>query len=265
MRRQYGVVRALRIFIMLVILAAVGGQTWLDKVRSTDWDAPLWVAIYPINADGRSQTTKYIQQLEDRDFADIEAYFRKQAADYDLPLQRPFVVRLANPIDDLPPVPPDNDQPLKVMWWSLKLRFWAWQAVEDPSDPPADIRMFVLYHDPSVNDRLAHSLGLQKGLIGVVNAYADRGHAGKNNMVIAHEMLHTVGATDKYDLSNNLPIYPEGFAEPDRDPRYPQQLAELMAGRIPISPRAADVPDSLRRTLIGQLTAREINWLPSGE
>ena len=52
---------------------------------------------------------------------------------------------------------------------------------------------------PACATQLAHSLGLQKGLIGVVNAFASSSQAAENNVVIAHELLHTVGATDKYD------------------------------------------------------------------
>lgn len=264
MRHEQGVVRALRIFLMLVVLAAVAGEAWLVKLRTTDWDAPLWVAVYPINADGRPQTAEYIARLDDGAFADIEAYFRDQAQKHGLPLDEPFVVRLADEIDAIPPLPPEQGQPLQVMWWSLKMRYWAWQASGNPGDPPGDIRMFVKYHDPDVTPRLDHSLGLQKGLIGVVNAYADRRYAGQNNVVIAHEMLHTVGATDKYDLSNNQPLFPQGYAEPDREPRYPQRYAELMGGRIPVGPAASDQPGWLKRTLIGDLTAQEINWVPAG-
>lgn len=260
MKREQGLVRTLRIFVLLVILAAVAGEAWLVRLRTTDWDAPLWVAVYPINADGRQQTAAYIAGLDDAAFADIEAYFRQQAQQHGVRLQQPFVVRLAGAIEAVPPLPPQAEQPLRVMWWSLRLRFWAWRAADNPADPPADIRMFVNYHDPGTTPRLRHSLGLQKGLIGVVNAYADRDYAGQNNVVIAHEMLHTLGATDKYDLATNQPLFPVGYAEPEREPRYPQRLAELMAGRIPVAPAAAQLPGGLRRTLIGALTAREINW-----
>ena len=93
-----------------------------------------------------------------------------------------------------------------------------------------------------------------------MNVFASDAMAGTNNVVIAHEMLHTFGATDKYDLATNLPLFPDGYAEPERMPRVPQQFAEIMGGRIPISPLRADQPDGLHRVVIGPLTAREINW-----
>ena len=80
-------------------------------------------------------------------------------------------------------------------------------------------------------------------------------------MVITHELLHTLGATDKYDLATNQPLYPEGYAEPDQQPLFPQEKAEIMAGRIPLSETKAAMPEGLTHTLIGEKTAREIKWI----
>jgi hypothetical protein len=76
----------------------------------------------------------------------------------------------------------------------------------------------------------------------VVNAFADSDHEGSNNVVIAHELLHTLGATDKYDPIGNQPLYPDGYANPQASPRLPQRRAEIMAGRIPISETVAEIP-----------------------
>jgi len=69
-----------------------------------------------------------------------------------------------------------------------------------------------------------------------VHLFAARSQAAQNDIVIAHELLHTFGATDKYDAGSDAPRYPEGFAEPQREPRYPQRYAEIMAGRVPLGP-----------------------------
>ena len=123
------------------------------------------------------------------------------------------------------------------------------------------MRIFVLYQDPGQTENVPHSTGLQKGLVGVVHAYAAEDLDGANNIVIAHELLHTLGATDKYDPATLAPIYPAGYAQPDRDPRYPQEYAELMAGRRPLAPGEVEMPESLAGVLIGPETAAEINWL----
>jgi hypothetical protein len=71
---------------------------------------------------------------------------------------------------------------------------------------------------------------------------------------------HTFGASDKYDPQTNQPRYPEGYAEPARNPLYPQQQAEIMAGRVAMSQRSAEAPIGLSQVVIGPVTAREIHW-----
>jgi len=78
---------------------------------------------------------------------------------------------------------------------------------------------------------------------------------------MAHELLHTFGATDKYDLATGLPQYPDGFADPQLSPRYPQQLAEIMAVKTPLSATEARMPDNLADERVGAVTAREIGWI----
>ena len=46
-----------------------------------------------------------------------------------------------------------------------------------------------------------------------------------------------------------------------RRPRYPQPLAEVMGGRIPVAEDRAEIPPSLDYVVVGEATAREIGWL----
>ena len=48
--------------------------------------------------------------------------------------------------------------------------------------------------------------------------------------------------------------------DPEREPRYPQEQTEIMAGRRPVSAQDAEVPRSLREVIVGPATAREIKW-----
>jgi hypothetical protein len=125
---------------------------------------------------------------------------------------------------------------------------------------PEDVRMFVLYHDPALSPVVPHSLGIEKGLIGVVNAFAVEAMDGGNDMVIAHELLHTLGATDKYDPLNDAPVFPDGYGNPRQSPLYPQKFAELMAGRRMLSATSWEQPSSLDEVVIGPATAIEIRW-----
>lgn len=252
--------KTLRITLLLLVLFFVGMNSWLTQLRSTDWNEPLWVVIYPVNGDHSDNSQRYINNLSPGTFDAIETFLASEAQRHGQQIKEPVTIQLAPQVLDRPPAPPANSNILSVMLWSLKLRYWAWR--NDTFDgPQPDVQMFVVYYDPQTHSRLRHSLGLRKGMIGVVNAYADRTLAERNNVIIAHEFLHTVGASDKYDLANNQPYYPEGYAEPDKIPLYPQNKAEIMGGRIPLSKHDAVMPASVAKSSIGDRTAQEINWL----
>lgn len=244
---------------MLYILLMVAIGSWLSKARSTDWDKPLNVIIYSINADGRTATQKYINKIEDSDFTDIEEFFQRESKKYNLVLNKPIDISYAGELNVKPPIPPRNSSQLSIMLWSLKLRYWVWKNDNYPY--PQDATIYVLYFDPEITKTVAHSLGLQKGLIGIVNAFASKNMKKENNVIIAHELLHTVGAVDKYDSKTNQPLYPIGYANAEQQPLYPQEKAEIMAGRIAVSENKAEQPEKLGKVTIGESTAIEINWL----
>jgi hypothetical protein len=251
--------RRLRIAVLLLILAFVALNTWFDRVYSTDWNIPLRVAVYPINGDGSEVTERFMQRIDSDDFLALEAFFTRQADNYGLAMERPVRFSLASRLDEMPPVLERGSGPLRGMLWSLRTRYWVWSTPDAPGPAP-DVKLFVLYHDPQYSPELPHSVGLQKGLFGIVNVFADRQMMGSNDAVTAHELLHTLGATDKYDPASNQPSWPDGYAEPQREPRYPQVFAELMAGRIAVSDSDATTPESLRHVVIGAKTATEIGW-----
>jgi hypothetical protein len=146
---------------------------------------------------------------------------------------------------------------VEAVLWSLQMRFWAWRN-DAYAGPRPHVRLFVLYFDPEQRQRLPHSVGLQKGMLGRVNAFAGDAMTETNNVIIAHELLHTLGATDKYDPSGNRPQYPDGYAEPRREPR--SRALRNHGGRIPLDRTRAEIPRTLDETLIGAATAREISW-----
>ena len=251
--------RRLRIIILLLILLFVALNTYFDRVYSTDWNTPLRIAAYPINADGRLATEQYIRQLPSDALHGIEMFFEEEAKEYGLQMERPIRMTLLPTLAKQPPPLDASAGRLGILLWSLRMRYWAWRVDAPPGAAP-DIKLFVLYHDPAISPAVPHSVGLQKGLFGVVHVFADTGMKGSNDTVIAHELLHTLGATDKYDLRSNQPAHPDGFAEPDREPLYPQSLAELMGGRIPVSSAASTTPESLQQVIVGAKTASEIGW-----
>jgi hypothetical protein len=251
--------RRLRILILLLILGFVALNTYFDRVYSTDWDAPLRVAVYPINGDGSDEVERFIRDQPRDDYTALEGFFATESKDYGVELEQPVRFSTAQQLREAPPLIAPGSNALQIAWWSLHTRYWAWRT---PVQGPApDVKLFVLYHDPNRSPMLPHSTGLQKGLFAIVHAFADRQMLGSNDVVIAHELLHTLGATDKYDLATGLPSHPAGYADPERSPLYPQSYAELMGGRIPLSASKAEMPESLRRVVVGAVTAQEIGWV----
>ncbi|HHJ19970.1 MAG TPA: hypothetical protein ENJ84_09160 [Gammaproteobacteria bacterium] len=250
--------KKLRVGVLLVVLFFVSGKTYLQQFNARDWNEPLHVMIYPVNGDQRPSTARYIEKLTTDDFVPINHFMQAQAVNYGIRDLQPVQVELGPVVGNSPPEPPLEASVLNTIAFSLQLRFWG--ALNESDARPGDIRIFVVYQDPEFTDSVPHSLALKKGLLGLVYGYADETLTGTNNFVITHEMLHTLGATDKYDPGTNMPLYPQGFASPYLPDRYAQTKAEIMGGRIPQSPTLAAIPDSLNDAMIGSYTALEINW-----
>lgn len=216
-----------------------------------------------MNGEGNSIVGEYINQLDDATFKAIDQFFKREATHYELINEQPIKTRLGQTLQELPPEPPSPPfNSIEAIVWSLKFRYWAYTSTPDNESNLHRVRVFVYYHEATEGKTLKHSLGLDKGLLSIVHAFAAKEQQPQNNIVIAHELLHTVGATDKYN-SHNEPIYPDGYAEPDKQPLFPQQRAEIMSARIPSSEFQSKMADNLTQCLIGEKTAVEINWIQS--
>lgn len=249
-----------RIFVLLMILFGVSADALLKHHRLQDWSAPLTVGIFPINADSSEITKRYIATLSKANFVLIEQYISEQSKEHGLTLNRPLQVLLGPEIHEQAPKLPSQPGIFSSIYWSLAIRFWAkWNTPPVYTTP--DIRIFALYFDSEKFKQLPDSAGLSKGQVGIAHLFADASMNDSNLVVVTHEMLHTLGATDKYNLQTNQPIFPVGYAEPYKTPLYPQETAEIMAGRLPVSETEAQIPESVQNTLVGQVTAREIGWI----
>lgn len=250
--------KAVRVSILLLVLLFVSMGSWLTQSRSTDWNNSLWVKVYPINGDGSDASRRYIDSLQIDDFVAIEDFIARETARYGHDLQRPVRMELGQPVHQQPPELAPGAGVFGIAHWSLRLRWWAGRITRDQDEVAPDVKIFIRYHAPRDDYPLENSVGMQKGMVGIVNAFAGRHHAPVNNVVIAHEFLHTLGATDKYDPASGLPGFPGGYADPLREPPLPQQHAEIMGGRIAVSESEAMIPKSLHFVVIGTQTAREI-------
>jgi hypothetical protein len=249
-----------RLLILLAILLFVALNAWLDRARTTDWDLPLRVTVYPIAAPGHADAAAHAARLTAADFADVARFFATEAQAYGVALAEPVRIRVSHAARQAPPHRADDAGAIATALWSLRMRWWAWRVAANDPLPTPDIQVFALYRRADGDVALPDSVGLSKGLLAIANLFADVSAAGANQIVVAHELLHTLGATDKYDLATGQPLVPDGLGEPDRSPRYPQVLGEIMSGRVAVSANDAAMPDDLDTMVVGAVTAGEIGW-----
>jgi len=252
--------RNIRLAILVGILFFVAVGSWLDQHRATSWEHTVRVGAFPVSGDGSAAAAAYITALDGAPLQPISEFIAREAHRYGVAIQEPIEIKLYPPLHRAPPVLAPREGAFGRLLWSLRLRYYRFQAVGTVARARPQIALFLVYHDPSRAPVLPHSVGLQRGLTAVVHLFATHTQDGQNAIVTAHELLHTFGATDKY-AGGGEPLYPAGYAEPLRVPRYPQRYAEIMAGRVPLGPDRQEMPDDLSQVLVGPLSAREIGWL----
>lgn len=247
-----------RVLLLLLILAPLTFLAFTEPDHRPDWDRPLIVGIYPMAAEDDPAVHEWIEQLQLEDFGVLEEWLAEQAAGHDLPLDRPFELRLGEPIGQAPRPPPGYEDSLGRLRWAAALRWWAWRFDDQGLD--ADIILVSLYHAPNTPTHRLRSIGMPSPRLALVKQSADRQEQDRNLVLIAHELLHTVGANDLYERGTGQALHPNGYVEPDQNPRYPQPSAEIMAMAWPIAPGIHIEPAELQHTRIGPTTAREIGW-----
>ena len=255
------VFKLVRIVLLLSIFFVILIGTWMNERRLASWERPVWVTIYPIVADDDPETERYVKRVRETDFEDINAFFERDMGLYGVTLTPPLKFQLAPVTYELPPKIPERHSYVSIGLWSLKMRWWSWRMMHKDELISPDIQMFVLYHTLGVESEMNVSVGMRKGMYGLVKAYGGAGMHPQNQVVIAHELLHVLGASDKYIMGTGDPEFPFGYAEPNKQPLFPQSQAEIMGGRIALSAYESVMPESLSECRIGRQTAEEIGLL----
>ena len=115
-----------------------------------------------------------------------------------------------------------------------------------------DTRIYVSVQRPASELRsFVEGQSQEGGRVGVVAVELDESMVDLTLLFTTHELLHTLGATDRYDATGRT-VVPDGLAEPDRVPRYPQRFAEVMARNRPVSPTSEEIPSSLDELAVGR-------------
>jgi hypothetical protein len=123
-----------------------------------------------------------------------------------------------------------------------------------------DARLYLVVRPPaSAEQTFVEGQSEQGGRVGIALCELDDEMADFALFVAAHELFHTLSATDKYD-ANGRTLVPDGLADPLRVPRFPQEYAELMARNRPLDTVNETPPTSLAELRVGPRTAAEIGW-----
>jgi len=252
------VFKLIRVVALLSILFVMLAGTWINERRLANWERPVWITLYPIVADDEPATEAYARGIDETSFEEINAFFQRDLELYGVSLSPTFQFQIAPVTWKLPPAIPDRHSMVAVALWSLKMRWWSWRMERNDDLVSPDIQVFVLYHSIAGDNEMKVSVGMRKGMYGLVKGYGTKTMDSYNQIVIAHELLHVLGATDKYVYATGDPEYPFGYAAPEQQPLFPQMEAEIMGGRIPLNSFESIMPESLAQCRIGHKTAEEI-------
>ncbi|MDB4933240.1 MAG: hypothetical protein JWP87_212 [Labilithrix sp.] len=256
----------IRVAVLLTILACVLLWAWRDVRRRNArnaWDHTLDVAVVLVRLERVDDAAVAALQtgvpaLEDRLTAEMSRHHPGAP--------HPFRFRIVPPVDGAAPPPaPEGDGPVDLAKYSFAQSAYV-KDIDARAGVDADlydVRIYVALRRPRRAERtIAEGRSEQGGRIGIVEVEIDSDAEGAHLplVVVAHELMHTLGATDKYDASGRS-LVPLGLAEPDRMPVYPQRYAEIMSRNRPVSATEEKVPEGFDQIAVGPATAREIGWL----
>lgn len=254
----------IRVGVLLAVLAVVVLYA-VASVRSrrarNDWKRPLNVALVVVREGAVDEAAiagfrARVPFLAERLTGELHRHRATPVRAFDFVVRGPVVLHA--------PLP----RPLSDGTLDLAKHAWAlsrWVSTIDKSASLSgdayDARVYIVIRPPSDEKlRFVEGVSQQGGRIGTLEVDLDDSMVDYALFVTAHELLHTLGALDKYDATGVTSI-PEGLAEPDASPRFPQRFAEVMSrGRV-LAPGRDEAPDALEFLRVNATTAREIGWL----
>lgn len=248
---------------LLAVLFGVLIWGYLDvrgRRERTTWERPLSVAIVVVKngAVDASAMKSFCDRL-----LDLSARLDSEKDRYRADGVRPFIFSCFGPVESsASPPSSEGDGFLDAVKQSFALGSYARaiDAAAGINKGDFDSRVYVAVRPPERADRnLIEGVSENGGRIGTVSVELDDTMVDFALFVSAHELMHTLGATDKYDASG-FAIVPDGLADPNASPLYPQARAEIMARGRPLDVGREIVPTRLSDLGVGPATAYEIGW-----
>lgn len=240
-----------------VVLYAVR-DTQLRRAR-TEWRRTLDVAVVlvtdgTVDAAATETLKSRVPALGERLKHEFHRYRPNGEAPFAFVVYGP--VPLGKP---LPAAPSDAWHAPLVHAWELS-RFTG--DVDDRAQVPTrgfDARLYVVLR-PASGRAVVEGLSEHGGRVAVALIELERDTVDLALFVGAHELFHTLGAHDHY-YADGTTLVPNGLAEPELTPTFPQRYAEVMARNRPLSASEEARPESLSELAVGRYTAEAIGWL----
>ncbi|MDX2055723.1 MAG: hypothetical protein SFV15_25195 [Polyangiaceae bacterium] len=253
-----------RVGVLLLVLASVSAWgVWDAHVRKarTAWRRPLQVAFVLVQQGAVPEPA--VQALKAR-IATLESHLANEMRRYRSEPSVPFRISVFGPAP-APAKLPDPEQ--QDVFDLLRFNYDLWRfaygvdAALDIESSRFDSRVYLILREAANRDRnFVEGFSQSGGRLGVVSVELDTSMVDFGLFVATHELLHTLGASDKY-TADGVAMVPQGLAEPWKVPLYPQRYAEVMARHVPLSSTEDVPPGSLDELAIGLYTAQEIGWL----
>jgi hypothetical protein len=246
-------------FVLFVVVAWAIRDVRSRRAR-TAWDHTLNVAVVVIESS--KVAPEAITALRAQR-PNMEERLRDELRRYRPGAPPPFSFTVLGPTSLIAPAPVlagDGVADLAGHAWAQ----WRWISAIDRAvgvDASAfDSRIYVVVSPLREEETgIVEGASEQGGRVGTVAVTLDAVMADFAWIVIAHELFHTLGATDKYDPGGRT-LVPEGLAEPDLSPTLPQRYVELMARNRPVSATEERPPTSMAEVAVGPVTSHEIGW-----
>lgn len=252
---------AVLLSVLVVVVLYAAQDTW-RRNRRNDWDHTLDVALVVLKqGDVDPNAIQLMRERVPALEARLESEMRRRRPGSTV---RPFHIDFFGPVEvnGAPALADSGDviehaQQMYAQWRTFR-------GINQSAEvhPGAfDSVVYVTVARPTTEARkLVEGASEQGGRIATVQIELAKDMVDIALFVSAHELLHTLGATDKYDATGRTKI-PEGLAEPDAVPLYPQKFAEIMARNRVIAEGKEKIPERLDELAIGPYTAREIGWI----
>ncbi len=256
--------RRWRVAVLLVTLAVVVSWAVSRQMRRgarVEWERTLRVALVLVEQEEVDPAA--MARLEER-VPELELWFAEQARRYRPGIVEPVEFTIAGPIAAERNPPVLSAEP--GIWERIR---HAWRLDDYLSgldergrfEPSSyDARLYLLVERAGADDpRFVEGIAEKGGEFGLVEVDLDEETVDLALIAATHELFHLLGAPDQYGPDGRV-YAPSGLADPEREPLFPQDHAEIMARSIPKSEDEAELADELSEVVVGRATARSIGW-----